>query len=541
MSHILQWLDDLLNRAARPFLKARTLEQYSTRGYWIFGLLVILLIIGFLQATGYIASIFSNAPAQLLNYLKPFLDKIGLGALPSPLPMIVLLSLVYLALGLSKHTRLPLGEFFANTFFRILDLSIAAGEWCIARRGWSTIIIMLLASVLAVGLYREINRSKRHSLYRQDFEQWITLVERFVTVKPLIEKNEALLSELDSAWRKEFTDILSVPGGYTHPALSLNKMFELLRTHPEGVGLNPFLRSKESELEAIVRECDRNCRPYAQMEEGERRTRDLMSMQMGKSYNRMGEDLDEPEAMLLRGFEHFNAVDLTKYTRDDERDKAYLSAVHNGKGTLYASAFSALVKAPRPRLRATCAKAADCAREAIKSYEEASKGYKDCSPQYNRKLNNMADMLSRIGVNFRAVYDKDVWLQQNEWMKGEEHLAKRLEAEIMTLMSCNRAKTFESAYLLTVAQAYATCATLRSQAGQPWERETKAAGTYLRLANSFEPDNIQVWEFPYFCVMIKDGQLNPTFKEAIEKSLDGMPEVKLGILLNMMREKCGPR
>ena len=547
MNRFLRGLDKFLSWVSQPFSKAESLETYSKNGYWLFGAILIIMIVLLLVLLGYLDRLVGATPPSVQPITTKLLDKIGLGFLPPSTPILVLLVIVFVVVGFIKRIRTPVGEFLSNVAFKIMEMAVSLGEWCIERRAISSVLILMLMAALAWAFTYEVERSKREQLLRQNFNNWLHVAERFIernTVTKL-EINEYKL--VDEYWRQDFSRIFDLPVGHKHPALYLHQMMELLYSEPKEGSFQQFLRIKLPELEKIVENCRSTLRSPENRSLDENRAWDLLNIQMGRIHNRLSEKslsqgnpaerCVQCEADQRSALAYFKAVDLGKYAGSDY-GKTYGSAVHNGRGTIYTNVFtSSLIWRQNVRTDDVCGgDAIQCAVAALEQYDKAGEGFDPCSFQGVRRLNNVIDLMSRIAIVYPQVTHKDPILQKYDWMANETTLAHRLEGLINDIMGCNAKGVFIPSVFLTSAQGYAAAAALEPQ-NDSSQLRLKSAGNYMRLAYSYEPHNVQDWELFYFCQALNGNELVPVFRDEVSRS-DGLQLHNTNILANVMKTQC---
>jgi hypothetical protein len=548
MTRFLRGLDRFLSRISQPFSKADSLEVYSKNGYWCFGAMLIVLLILLLLLLGYLDQLVGAAPPSIQPPIAKLLEKVGLGFLPPSTPIVVLLVAVFVVVGFIKRIRTPVGEFLSNAAFRLMEFAVFVGEWCIEHRAISSVLILALMAALAGAFTYQIEKTKREQLLRQNFNNWLEVAERFIernTVTKL-EINEYKL--VDQYWRQDFTRIFDLPVGQKHPALYLHQMMELLYSEPKEVPFQQFLRTQLPDLQKIVKNCESTLRPPEKRSLDENRSWDLLNIQMGRIYNRLSEKslsqgnpterCEQCEADQRTALNYFKAVDLEKYGTSDYR-KTYGSAIRNGQGTVYTNVFtSSLIWRQSVRTDDVCGgDAIQCAVMALEQYDKAGEGFEQCSFQGVRRLNNVTDMISRIAIVYPQVVDKNPVLQKHTWMENKTALAARLEALIKDIMSCNAKGVFISSVFLTSAQGYAAAAALEPTNESSSQLRLKSAASYMRMAYSYEPHNVQDWELFYFCPAVEGEDLVAVFRDEVSRS-DGLQMDNPKFLTHVIKTQC---
>jgi hypothetical protein len=545
MSPFLRWLDKFLARAAKPFSKADLIETYARNGYWIFGGVLIISVFLMLLGFGFLQGISGAAPDVARPLLARMLAKIGADFLPPSLPLGFLMAFFFVIGGLFKKIQIPAGKFLASSAFRAMEAGVSAGEYCIEHRGTSAVLITVMIIILTWGFAHESEKGKREVLIRQNFDNWLAVSERFVEQNTVTSTQPNEYAIISRYWKDDFNTILSLPGGQKHPAYYLHQLMNKLYLEEHPGSFQDFLRNVTPELEKLSEECKKNLRPKDQMTVDEHRAMDLLNIQMGRIHNRLSEKkLSEVnpaerciqcEADQAKALDYFSEVDLDFY-KNLEAGRVYLSAVHNGKGTIYASIFtSALIWHQTVDTTKICGgDAVQCAVAALEEYAKAGEGFDTCSFHGLRKLNNTTDLLSKIAVTFDQVVDKNPTLQNQAWMANKESLAARLVSNVREMMACNAKGVFVAPAFLTSSQAYGAIATLLPQAASDY---LVSAASYMRVAHSYEPGNLQDWELFYFCPALQEDKLDRGFIDGLAKQ-DGLQLSNLRILSNSIRKQC---
>src|SRR5438270_6048051 len=104
-SHVLNCFDSLMSRAASPWSKAETMEQYSNNGYILLGAVVIALSV-FLWSIGWLTGTLGQLPPRWREPVRYFFGLFGAKDLPQAIPFFALIFLLYLTLVFIKPARL---------------------------------------------------------------------------------------------------------------------------------------------------------------------------------------------------------------------------------------------------------------------------------------------------------------------------------------------------------------------------------------------------------------------------------------------------
>lgn len=534
---LLRWFHKTIHLAAKPFVGAESLKEYSARGYWIFGGITVAVLILFLIISGYIGGLSSLTPASAQPFIELILKKAGMEGVSKTVPLSLVIIFLYVSFGLIPQARTRVGEILSTFFYHLMNSIITAGEWCIEHRGKSTVLAVILVCVLGWVIKGVVEQSRREALLTTNFNSWLQGTERFVVQDTFTNFNKKKIEDVNEHWQDDLEEILEIRGGYIHPAIFLHKAIALLVPQNKGQSINDLLLSQLNNLDKLVEDCQKECRPVERMAASERRARDLLHILMGKIYNRTA-DYDAPQRF-IKSYDFFDSVALRYYKDENAADRPYLFAVNNGKGTVYAGLFTTMNTHADFKV-GFCHSAPQCALKAYDAYDEAAKDAPLCSHEYRRRANNVTDLLSRLGLDYEKIVNKDFKLKERAKMGTKETLANEIEQNIRHMLNCNQEGESNPDFL-TIAQAYSTCAVLKGTQTPEGTRLLQAAGTYLRLAYSYEPGNIASWELMSFSSTLKeDGKFVPEFKEAIcLPAFSGLASFDIGVLKEAIGEQCG--
>lgn len=535
---LLNLLDRFLKSIAEPFAVANSWKQYAIRSYWRFGFLTIVLLCLTLMLMGYIGELLSRSPAGIRPYVEFISQLLRLGELSKALPLLAVIFLIYLVAGVTPRLNDTLGGWLADFYHWLFNGLIGAGELCIKHRGASALIILALSSFLIFGSLRIFENRRGRALIEQSFGQWLIEVEHFIMEDPFYKLNNDRQERMQRMWGDNFKQVLLPTNGRKHPALLLHDAIKLFASPEKGVSYVNHLRSKRADFEKIAAACEQS-QPGAP----EAKACDLINIAMAKLYNRFADGNPKLE-YFKESDKHYSRVDLARY-RDRKEGRPYMFAVRNGKGTLYAGMFRHLIKNPPAGDPQLCETMAQCARRAYDVNSETQQYVDECSPQWRIRANNVTDLLSRFGLHYERIIDElDGELRRKARMQNKNEMQAHLEENIKVMMRCNE-KRESLPDLLTVAQAYGTRVKLKGVDDPDAASLIMAAGTYLRLAHSFEPEAIREgdWDLDYFCFALNGGKLNRTFLAAFDaKMLSAVsasdPEA-WGVELGVFKKKLG--
>lgn len=519
-----------------PFAKAQSLEEYASVGYGFFGVLLgfgiaVLLRIGLGSVP------ISQAPIPLQVIYKWLLKRSQI-EIPEDTnaPVWVVPLLIYGALYFWKTARFWFGEIFANGFVWLVDQSLEAGEWCLERRWTSLFLVIALAAGIAFGLNHELEASRRRQILDRDYEHWLAETE------DLVEHSSVSHSEFDryrnirSDWPKGLA-AMNPHADIESTGFCLSRMLDELYSGEDQRLWSDTLALKRESLESILNSCPPLNAGQSALA---RRALALMNILMGRIYVRLFETLQEP-SLLVGAFERFKAAEAIDLAKSTDTSSEYHSAAINGRGTVFVEVLDAQLSPSwagnqaMDSLRALCHDRHECAIKAYNDYEKAAESYGRCSFEDKRRVNNEVDLLVRIGSR----YDEFVRNSPDTfdpWIESPEELAAVLEERVRTLMQCNSAPPLISATFVTAAQALAIAAQLRHKMGQVPVADLRAAGFYLVLATSFEPQNAADWQLSYFCFAISNQAMEQEFRAGLDAPPEALrPTVRL---LRMIRKQC---
>jgi hypothetical protein len=339
-------------------------------------------------------------------------------------------------------------------------------------------------------------------------------------------------------WRPEFNRVAAIPKSYSHPASTLNEMLNMVYGRQTNEPWQSYLRTIEPDLRTILADAKR--RPEFEMSSSEGRAWALLNILMGRIYIRLSRGQSTAD-YLMKALEHFDAVDIKRYQPGSDVSR-YQSAVSNGRGTVYANAFTVMLPPTRVDVSQICRNAAECANAALKAYVAAGEISEPCTFEYIRRINNTADLLVRIGSRYGEIRQLPFERPIHKWVQSPTALADQLEAQVTQMLNCHDSGPFIPNTFLTAAESFGVCASLRRMAGDKngEVRNKLAAGTYFRIAHSFDKKNFPCWDLSYFSFALNNGEIDKDFKEAVTSRLDGLPQVELDDVIARLRwpRKC---
>ena len=578
-------------RVARPFAKADTWSEYAGRAYWRLGALALGGVMLILFLTGSIGGLMSQTPPTLLPYADALFEVFKPANFLKTSPLWLGLILIFCAVGMIpkfRGVRDAIGGVLANSFYLATDRLIAFGEWCIRNRGWSMLIIGLLAFLIGWAATGFFQTRSRNELLAQGLNRWLNEAERFVLEEPLFSQKEGRLKDLEELWQDEYKDILQRRGGYTHTAAYLHEAIRLL-DRPKGssdrynihlykrvAGVKDGAGNVTDGFEKIAAKCDNPTPRRSATRENEVRACGVMNILLAKLYSRFADandvlkymrngrpaddnSQDEQRYFFLKQSElYYRKVKPAEYV-DVPWGKRQLFSVNNGIGTVNNGMLAYLKKHDWEVVDAPCTKVNDCVSNALHAFEEAEKNLLvgqsqeevRATERYSRlggKLsNNRVDLLARLAMDYDQVSKRlSEETRKKAHMESKEALQRHLEESILQITKHNAVEgdTLRDS-AVTIAQAYGACLKLREAGARPSERLmtreqlAKAAGFYLRIVNSFEPRNYDDWGPAYFCQIVGDDLLVNAFGCAVtDEALGGMPDLPLEELINRIGGEC---
>lgn len=519
----------------RPFSEAPDLETYARRGYNFLGFLVGVVVL-LLWWQGILTTPLSHSNEVVRAIYKVLTEKtVIFKYVPDNyVPIVLLPLLAYIGVGVWPRGRIAVGEVTANASFWLLNRGISAGEWCIEHRWWSLLLIGALSAGIAVLITIQVQRMTSAEALKSDFDYWLEAVDQFMTYNPVTKTEDVAYKPVRTSWRRDFNAYLAQESGSTHPAICLQEMLDELYREKSDHPWSDFLQMKMPILRKKVEKCAAPARAEP-VDPTETRSRALINLLMARITVRVADDAEvrnySSYAELKQALDLFETVAELDYgSGSGGYAKNYRADALNGQGTVYSNALSAYMK-PSPALNqqqlanlaAVCGTPAQCALKSLSAYQAAGRGWEECSYRSKRERNNTADLLIRIGQHYGTLSKSLNAPPFGSWMRTRAGLAQQIESDIQRLMSCNKTEPFLSAFVITAAQGLALCANLRRMDGQSADAHLAAAGRYLRLANSFESQNVSTWDHSYFCFAVQNGKLDETFRNAIMAGSDGLP------------------
>jgi hypothetical protein len=490
-THPLQWLDEFLSWAITPFKRAKKLEVYATRGYYLMGIVVLVVIVS-LWALGFLGMMLRQL--QLQDIRGSAFGAFGRKYLPESIPFIVLLIILYWVVFFIKRLRVLIGGAFAGLFFGTIHLVIMAGEWCLERRWWSLFIVILLAGYITFGTFYFFDARGRDKRLEEKFKVWFEQVDNFSAESTMWNNaSPKYQKEVSPFWDDYFPRITTLSSN--HPAFTLHKMLEVLYadTLEDKSDWLAFRKKHLDELQNLLN----SYRPPdpKKLPDDEKRAWAWMNIIVGRIYAHEC-DRTKDFSYCIRANELFGKViELNQST--ENKDENYLVAAHNGRGALYTIALR------NPQAVSFCLNTVTCVKGALDEYA-ATAGGAECSFRAMRRENNRIELLLRVGFNYNDV-SKEGGINLSEVcsspnFKTETELGACIETKVQNVMKCINRREFLSILYVTAAKAYAVIAKLRLvDPSADVRREAKAAGSYLRLAYMFSEEKVVAGgDFNYF-------------------------------------------
>jgi hypothetical protein len=529
-----------------PFVNARDLKAYATRGYFLLG---VLSVIAILISWPLLSYFFSYLPTNLRGGLNSFFQWFGI----KNDSYILLLSLLglYLIGFLIRPLRHFFGETAANLFFGAVDINIRIGEWCLEHRWWSLLILIVLAGVISGGSYHLIREHKNHERVKLAFSNWCDQASKFVDLARVTEdQSEDYQQRVNSLWNDNFETIIQRKrNGDPHPAFVLRKILQAVHgTIRTESNWHEFLKNKRNELDGYLADYEP---PQANAELTEKQFWALINIFMGRLYARLGDDAPKtPEQASIR--RNWLAAAHDYFSKIDESyAPEYQDAAQNGLGTVYADVLTPpLVRSDdlTREMIAICGQLATpetCATLALRSYAKVHGA--ECSYQRRRRENNTVDLLARIGINYAGLKVHLIDLKDvcgN--VADEQTLSACIERRIGLLMNCTASQPpFLWVQFITVAQAFGASTELLKGKALPLEVQARAAaaGKYLRLAYALSLRaqtnllDMQSWSLDYFRFATNDDEVANAFWIGFESAMPSeMPKPDIGKLKGLIKE-----
>lgn len=538
--HPLHWLKSFLKLAIYPFVTARDLRAYATRGYFLLG---ILSVIAILVSWPLVNFFFSYLPTNLRGGLNSFFQWFGIKN-DSSILLFSLLGL-YLTGFLIRPVRHFLGETAANLCFGAVDINIRIGEWCLEHRWWSLLILIVLAGVISGGSYHLIREHKNHERVKAAFTNWCEQASKFVDLARVTEdQNEDYQKRVDSLWNDNFETIIQLRrNSDPHPAFVLRKILQAVHgtSRTESNWLE-FLINKREELDGYLAEYQP---PQANAEQTEKQFWALINIFMGRLYARLGDDAPKSKEQaaarriwLAKAKEYFSKI-------NESYEQDYQDAAHNGMGTVYADVLTPpLVRSDdlTMEMNLICgpqSKPETCATEALRLYARVQGN--ECSYERRRRENNTVDLLARLGINYDSLEVKRIDLKDVCGdVTDEQSLSACIEKHIVLLMHCTASQPpFLWVQFITVAQAYGASTELLKGRASPLEVEARAAaaGKYLRWAYALnmkaqgDLTAMKNWSLGYFRFATNDDDVAKAFWRGFESAMPSEKDNTVNLIL----------
>ena len=521
---------------ASPFLKAETLDAFSKWGYVYFGIFTggtTLL----LWTLGYLSYPLSRSHAFIQFTYKTITEKVPFFKLipDSSISLFIAPLILYFTLLFWPTGQKLVGKAFAAFLIWLASLAIQAGEWCIEHRWGSLVLIISMVSVLSLGINREFRNASNINALNERFDHWVREAQDFIDKSPFVKQETEKYEHVRLAWNNDYSIITTLPGGYVHPAHYLNKMLDILYSEKsENTAWRDLLNSKLPDLVKLMEEARSNLRPNRTLAEED--AWGSINLLMGRLYVRIAKDARNYE-LLNRALVHFQ----------DVKSSLYQSAADNGKGNVYANAFSFYLptdSATLPSeensksLKLICPDASQCALNSFLAYEKAAQNSMGCSYQDKRKMNNIIDLLMRVATHYNEIVKGRTSAPIQDWLTSRETLADELEKRLERMLRCNDKEPFISTIFITAAQAYAVSAKLREHSSGKELNTSRLinSGSFLKFAYSLDSRNASDWDLSYFCFITINENDYKVFSNAFRSSFQVFSAGE--VLLRRIEQKC---
>jgi hypothetical protein len=531
--------------SSKPFAEAESLDRYSLWGYVLLGLVLGVVLLA--------AWLFANPleePSEFWKWIyNIFIQRLPIKLLSDNPKSILLIPMApYLGIFFWKAGRTWLGEQFANLFFWLIDRGLALGEFCLERRWMSLFLVIALVSVLGIGTTREVEKARQHQMVERDYQHWLELAEAFIERSPLTHSETDAYNDVQKYWHEEFVNVPDF-SRVGRSGVCLKQMLDRIHSSndDQGSSWKSALAGKREILEKMISSC-----PKERGSHSTPRALALMHLLMGRVYSNLSDDTGDPlddvtrqSLESVKALDHFVAVEVLESLDLIDAVPRYHSSVSNGEGTVYAhfvtlysrriSAPDGLITLPNAVLQ-LCDNFFDCALKAFKYYEEAGNGYKTCSYEDQRKMNNQADLLIRIAKRYSVVTKEHTASKFGPWLESPSTFAAELEKRAFKLLSCMGTGRFLSPTLVTGAQVFGIAAKLRIEANEDAVSDVRTSGFYLQLVSNFEPNNVSDWDLSYFCSAIHSQTLEMEFRSRLTPPLKGL--VSEDQIIAKIRRQC---
>jgi hypothetical protein len=448
--------------------RAKTLGEYSSAGYLIFAL-VSLVAIGIFDARAHAVPGLQEAYSTVKDWFIAILRIVHLEDLPiRNAPLTVVGALILIALAIVDKVRQGIGELTADATLAVLSAMIFVSERLIRHRSLSSLILIVLASLLALGLWDLVRGRAESSNADATFAEWLDTVQetvrdttlspidshryemsrkRWESISPKIGPDERL-----AAGREIVSLVDGLYGAVKGHDMcgDLDHVLALHETPPRNATLLPDLLSRAWQVHHVL---------------------------LARGYIALV-DKDCPgdhEASLVKAAKILE--DVTLEPLDPAKDNI-LNAIYSYAWLLW------LPKAPAHAgtVDALCNSLDQCIWKAHSRY--TSKAVDDCTYSELRRRNNLSNFLETVAA-------KDIPGTQsqsmNKWLRRRDSFASELRSSLANLERCqDLARLGGHIAFLTLAQGYAALSTL---APNEADRYVARSAGYFQLPAAMDPDD----------------------------------------------------
>lgn len=514
---------NLISRLFDPFSTAESLDSYARRGYWCIGFPAFFIFFAFVWFNGLLGYTVDQLPSWAQTIVNLAAKSLNISADLSRMTVVLIATLLYLVAGLVPKTQRWFGERFANAFFGVLSKAIETGEWFIDHRKASAISIVFLTSILIAGSYYKFSSILVEAEQERNLSLWIERADLVV--------NKSTLSRNEPEKYRSLGQIPDIPNSISspnsngeQPSVVLSRM--LATVYPEESTSNEStwltkVATKVQSLEQLA-----NTSPFDTQDahESASQAQSLIHIIMGRVYVRSFEDAyTRPEELndshfkcLVNAKKHFEkALSIIEKTKKLPHSWTlrHRASINNGLGLVYSSVFSLFSRisptngavSSLSEVSNICPDLNGCAERARESISLAGEGFPSCSFEDKRRMNNITDLLMRIGLNYEILSKPSSRVKTSKTLERNE-LAQEISKSADEMLACNSREPLIINNFITAAQAYATSTQLKISDGQPSPAEALSAAYYLRLSYNFDAENLPDWDLSPFCFLTSLNQ-----------------------------------
>jgi hypothetical protein len=475
---------DLLSYLAN----ADTRKQFNNRGF---------LLLGFFLAAGlsmvHIAEpnlLYTPIPLKLQTWLDIILSVVGTGVGSAlKFPLIETIVVIYLIVASIEKYRLKAGQYFVDLLLVGARVLIRLAEICLARRGLSTLTFLALIVILPALMFRYYSILEAKTRHDAWLKSWLNRSSVLIADGPLDGSDVARTEELVHAWNREHPNQVDedLEGS------GLLQSFNLILQY--AAPKSPWLVHVRNVLPQITAlranlGCEINFKECA-----------LLDLLIAKLEIRSVGDPCTLAPALSNAHKRLLGIS----------EPSLIKAASNARGNVLNCTLASMLQDEAVPLEGygICDGPYDCLEKAVGAYEEGREGAELCSFEDKRFKNNLIDIKVDIALNIDGPsVEKLVRGQFREWTRTPTALADKIIFETQDLLRCSYRDPNLAIFFLTSAQAYGVAVSLMGESGNDNVNYARAAGTYLRLALGYRPNDLEDWNLRPFCGLMNENYKN---------------------------------